>query len=194
MLSLLVFAGAAQLSAMTLMSGGASTIAIFGTTFVISARHLLYSIVFREHVMRLPLRWRLMIAFVLTDEMFAVSQAHTKRFGVFSASYAVVSGVTFYVIWNVSTLLGIIAGDSIKNLDQLGLDFAIIATFIAMTFDQLRNKPIALSIIVSGILAVFLKPIFSDSYIILAALAGMCVGYLIESLNSANDDQCEARK
>ena len=192
LLSLLVFAGAAQLSAMTLMSGGASTLAIFGTTLVISARHLLYSIVFREHVMRLPLRWRLMIAFVLTDEMFAVSQAHTKRFGIFSASYAVVSGVTFYVIWNLSTLLGIIGGDAIKNLDQLGLDFAIVATFIAMTFDQLRNKPIALSIIVSGTLAVLLKPVFSDSYIILAAIAGMSIGYLVESLNCAHQ-QVEKR-
>ena len=194
LLSLLVFAGAAQLSAMTLMSGGASTLAIFGTTFVISARHLLYSIVFREHVMRLPFRWRLMIAFVLTDEMFAVSQAHTKRYGVFSASYAVVSGVTFYVIWNLSTLLGIIGGDSINNLDQLGLDFAIVATFIAMTFDQLRYKPIGLSIITSGILAVILKPVFSDSYIILAAIAGMCVGYLVESLNSASDSKQGAPK
>ncbi|MFT5276364.1 MAG: 4-azaleucine resistance transporter AzlC [Saprospiraceae bacterium] len=194
LLSLLVFAGAAQLSAMTLISGGASTIAIFGTTFVISARHLLYSIVFREHVMRLPLRWRLMIAFVLTDEMFAVSQAHTKRSGAFSASYAVVSGVTFYVIWNLSTLIGIIAGDSIKNLDQLGLDFAIVATFIAMTFDQLRNKPIGLSIITSGTLAVFLKPIFSDSYIILAAIAGMSVGYLVESLNATSDNHQQAPK
>lgn len=194
MLSLLVFAGAAQLSAMTLISGGASTIAIFGTTFAISARHLLYSIVFREHVMRLPLRWRLMIAFVLTDEMFAVSQAHTKRSGAFSASYAVVSGVTFYVIWNLSTLLGIIGGDTVKNLDQLGLDFAIIATFIAMTFDQLRNTPIAMSIIVSGILAVFLKPVFSDSYIILAAIAGMCVGYLVESRSSTGDDHQVASK
>lgn len=193
MLSLIVFAGAAQLSAMTLMSGGASTIAIFGTTFVISARHLLYSIVFREHVMRLPLRWRLMIAFVLTDEMFAVSQAHTARYGVFSASYAVVSGITFYVIWNLATLLGIIGGDSIKNLDQLGLDFAIIATFIAMTFDQLRNRPIALSIIVSGTLAVFLKPVFPDSYIILAAIVGMCAGYLMESLNSADDNQGQSK-
>ncbi|MFT5135132.1 MAG: 4-azaleucine resistance transporter AzlC [Arenicella sp.] len=194
LLSLLVFAGAAQLSAMTLMSGGASTLAIFGTTFVISARHLLYSIVFREHVMRLPLRWRLMIAFVLTDEMFAVSQAHTKRFGVFSASYALVSGVTFYMIWNLSTLLGIVGGDSIKNLDQLGLDFAIVATFIAMTFDQLRYKPIALSIVTSGILAVTLKPLFSDSYIILAAIAGMFVGYLIESLNFASDSKQGAPK
>lgn len=194
MLSLLVFAGAAQLSAMTLMSGGASTIAIFGTTFVISARHLLYSIVFRAHVMRLPLRWRLIIAFVLTDEMFAVSEAHTKRTGVFSASYAVISGITFYVIWNLATLLGIVGGDSIKNLDQLGLDFAIIATFIAMTFDQLRKMPIALSIIISGSLAVFLKPVFADSYIILAAIAGMCVGYLAESLGSTDDNHQEKSK
>lgn len=181
LMSLLVFAGAAQLSAMTLMSGGASTIAILGSTAVISSRHLLYSVTFREHVMRLSLAWRMILAFVLTDEMFAVSESHTRRTGSFSPIYALASGITFYLIWNLSTLLGIIAGDSLKNLDQLGLDFAIAATFIAMTFDQLRQRPVLVAVLVSGLLAVGLKHWFSDSYIILAGLAGMLAGYLTDS-------------
>jgi len=181
LMSLLVFAGAAQISAMTLMAGTANLGAILGSTFVISARHLLYSITFREHVIRQPLRWRVAIAFLLTDEMFAVSEAHTKRAGGFSVSFALASGLTFYFIWNVSTLVGIVAGDSFENLDQLGLDFAIAATFIAMTFDQLRQLPVALAMLVSGVLAVLLQPIFTDSYIILASLAGMLVAYLVDS-------------
>jgi len=66
LMSLLVFAGAAQLSAMTLMSNSASPLSLFTSTFVISSRHLLYSIVFREHMMRLPFYRRLFMAFVLT--------------------------------------------------------------------------------------------------------------------------------
>ena len=181
MMSLLVFAGAAQLSAMTLMAGGASSGALFTSTMVISARHLLYSVTFREHVSNLPLRWRILIAFVLTDEMFAVSQLHTSRNGTFSPLFALVSGFTFYLIWNLSTLAGIVAGDAFENLDQLGLDFAIVATFIAMTFDQLRNRPVAVAMLVSGGLAIVLKPSLTDSYIILASLAGMVAAYLCSS-------------
>ncbi len=185
MMSLLVFAGAAQLSGMTLMGSMASPWTIFGTTFVISSRHLLYSITFRQHVSSLSLPWRFAIAFVLTDEMFAVSQTHTQRTGKFSALYALVVGFAFYAVWNLATLVGILAGDYFDNIDALGLDFAIAATFIAMTFDKVRQWPIALTILVSGVSSVMLKPYFTDSYIVIAGLLGMCVGYFA-SANQEN--------
>ena len=177
-LSLIVFAGAAQLSAITLLGAGSSFVSIFASTVVISSRHLLYSITFRQHVEVLPLRLRLLIGFLLTDEMFAVSQAHSKRSGEFSALFAIVSGVTFYLCWNISTLLGIIAGEYFSELDSMGLDFAIVATFIAMTFAELRNYPILVAVLVSGLTAVLLQPVFADSYIIIAALVGMSSAYI----------------
>lgn len=180
LMSLLVFAGAAQLSAMTLLSGGASQLAILSSVFVISSRHLLYSMIFRHHVMGLSLAWRAAIAFVLTDEMFAVSEQHSKRVGFFSPLFALVSGITFYVIWNLATLLGIVAGDALNNLENLGLDFAIAATFIAMTFTRLSEKPILVSMLVAGSLAVTLQPFLKDSYIIVAGLAGMAAAYMVD--------------
>ena len=187
LLSLLTFAGAAQLSCLTLFGAGASYGAIFGSTFVISSRHLLYSVVFREYVLALPQRWRLAIAFVLTDEMFAVSQAHTQKTGQFSVLYALVSGYCFYLVWNLATLAGIIAGDLIDNLDSLGLDFAIAATFIAMTFSELKRFPILIAVLLSGISSILLKVYFSDSYIIIAALIGMAAAFVISS--NAEDTQ-----
>lgn len=177
-MSLLVFAGAAQLSAMTLMAAGAGIPAILGSTLVISSRHLLYSIVFRQYVLELPIRWRVAIGFLLTDEMFAVSEAHTLRSGQFSPLFALASGAAFYLVWNLSTLAGIVAGDAIDNLEHLGLDFAIAATFIAMTFSEIRRRPILVAVLVSGICSVLLQAYFSDSYIIMASLAGMAAAYL----------------
>jgi len=176
-MSLVVYAGAVQLSAITMMAGGAPTGAIFASTFVISSRHLLYSVVFRQHVANLSKPAKAVMAFVLTDEMFAVSEAHTKRTGEFSALFALISGFTFYVSWNASTLVGIVVGTNLTGLDSLGLDFAIVATFIAMTFGELRRFPILLSVFVSGTLAVMLKPLLSDSYIIIAAISGMLAAY-----------------
>lgn len=187
LLSLLTFAGAAQLSCITLLGAGASVNAIFASTFVISSRHLLYSVVFREHVLALPQRWRLAMAFVLTDEMFAVSQSHTHKTGQFSALYALVSGYCFYVVWNIATLVGIVAGDLIENLDSLGLDFAIAATFIAMTFGELRRFPVLIAVLVSGVLSVTLKPYFNDSYIIIAAIMGMFTAFLVGTFVSETE-------
>ena len=179
-LSLFVFAGAAQLSGVTMIYAGAAPLTIIGSTFVISSRHILYSIIFRQHVLQLPLRWRVSIAFLLTDEMFAVSQAHTERSGQFSAPFALISGITFYLIWNLATLVGIIAGDSIENLHQLGLDFAIAATFIAMTLNEIRQWPIAVAMLVSGVLSVLLKPFLPDGYIVLSAFAGMVAAFITD--------------
>jgi 4-azaleucine resistance transporter AzlC len=192
-MSLLVFAGAAQLSSMTLMSSMASNLTIFGTTFVISSRHLLYSITFRQHVLKLPLSWRLAIAFVLTDEMFAVSQVHTQRTGHFSVLYALVVGFAFYAIWNIATLIGIVAGDYFDNIDSLGLDFAIVATFIAMTFDRLREWPVAVAIVVGGTMSILVKPYFTDSYIIVAGLIGMFAAYAVSS-KTKNEVERESKE
>ncbi len=193
MMSLLVFAGAAQLSGMTLMAGSASPWSIFGTTFVISSRHLLYSITFRQHVSSLSLSWRVAIAFVLTDEMFAVSQTHTQRTGKFSAFYALIVGFGFYAVWNLATLVGILAGEYFDNIGALGLDFAIAATFIAMTFDKIRQWPIALTMLVSGIASILLKPYFADSYIVIAGLLGMFVGYFASSGKSPKNQNDELK-
>ena len=180
-MSVFMFAGAAQLSAISLTNAGASWGAILGSTFVISSRHLLYSVVFREHVIKLPFRWRLAIAFVLTDEMFAVSQSHTQKTGIFSPLYALVSGFTFHFAWAVATLLGVIGIDYLPDLDSLGLDFAIVAVFISMTFDQIRRRPVLLAVIVSGVVSVVCKPFLSDSYIIVAGIAGMLAAYFSDT-------------
>lgn len=176
-MSLLVFAGAAQLSALSMYASGVGLLPILGSTVVISSRHLLYSLNFRNYVNQFsaPKRWA--VAFVLTDEMFAVSESDTRRTGVFCYTYALASGFTFYVIWNIATALGIFAAGSLANLAELGLDFAIAATFIAMTFTELRRWPIAATILVSGLASVVLKPLLPDSHIVVAALLGMAIGY-----------------
>ncbi len=176
-LSLLVFAGAAQLSGIGMIAGGISVHSIFGSTMVISARHLLYSMVFRSHVESLKLPMRAGIAFVLTDEMFVVSEAHTKAKGAFSSTFALSSGITFYLIWNFATFAGIIAGSYFSDLESLGLDFAIVATFIAMSFDQIKSKPEVVTVLVAGVSSVVLKPLFSESYILIATIIGMVTGY-----------------
>ena len=176
-MSLLVFAGAAQLSGMTMIANATPLLSLFTSTFVISSRHLLYSVIFRQHVIHLPLHRRLLMSFVLTDEMFAVSQAHTHRVKCFSEVFALVSGFLFYLVWNLATAVGILAGGSVSNLDSLGLDFAIAATFIAMTFTDLSRFPVLVAVLVSGVLSIILKPFFSDSYIVIAALLGMLSAY-----------------
>ena len=70
-LSVFLFAGAAQLVTISMVAAGSGFVAICLTILVITAQHLLYALILREHVSSLPLKRRLPVAFLLTDELFA---------------------------------------------------------------------------------------------------------------------------
>ncbi len=176
-MSLFVFAGAAQLSAVIMMGAGVSASSIIGSTFVISSRHILYSFDLRSRIYDLPLRWRLPLAFLLTDEMYVVTKQYMKT-NPFSPLYSLVAGVTMYSIWNISTFTGIILGDKLDNLNSLGLDFAIVATFIAMTARETRYYPMLVTTLVSAVTALLLHSILPQWYIIIASVLGMLAGYM----------------
>lgn len=187
LMSLLIFAGAAQLAALTIMGAVGSLSSMFSSTFVISSRHLLYSAVFREHVRKSSFGLRCSIAFFLTDEMFAVTCAHIVKNKRFSPVYALSSGITFYVIWNISTFAGIVAGQHIPNLEHLGLEFAIAATFIAIVIPLIKNRSTLVSVVTSGLSAIILSVFMKEYALIAATFIGMICGYLTKDKESINE-------
>ena len=180
-MSLFVFAGAAQLAGVSLLGVGSPSLPILSSTFVIGSRHLLYSVVFHEHVKDLPWLKRILFAFFLTDEMFAITNSYIEKYGKFNYLYAVSSGVVFYLMWNISTLGGIIAGSSIDNLEELGLEFAIAATFIAIVIPSIKSKGMLASVITSGFSVLVLKLINVEYALILATVIGMLSGFYIST-------------
>ncbi len=106
-MSAIVFAGASQLVAMGMIKGSAGLLAILLSTFFVTAQHFLYALRLRERIALLPLRWRLALGFLLTDELFALTGEQTPA--RFNRWYALGAGLTFYLCWFLSTLLGIVA-------------------------------------------------------------------------------------
>jgi len=187
LMSLLIFAGAAQLAALTIMGAVGSLSSMFSSTLVISSRHLLYSAVFRDHVRKSSLGVRCSIAFFLTDEMFAVTCAYMEKNKKFSPIYALSSGITFYVIWNIATFTGIVAGQHIPNLEHLGLEFAIAATFIAIVIPSIKNRSTLVSVISSGVSAIILSLFMKEYALIIATFIGMLCGYLTKDTEDNNE-------
>lgn len=186
LMSLLVFAGAAQLASLTLIGSVGALSSIFSSTFVISSRHLLYSAVFREHVRESSMLTRCCMAFFLTDEMFAVSCAYLEKNKSFSHLYAISAGVVFYLIWNVATFIGIVAGQFIPNIENLGLEFAIAATFIAIVIPSIKHFSTLMSVLASGISVCVLSITGIDHALIIATCIGMATGFLTASKDKSN--------
>lgn len=179
LLSLLVFAGAAQLSGINLIGTGTTLPALLNSTAMISSRHLLYSAAHEKDIRHLPLFKRVIFAFLLTDELFAVVSHYQEKHGTFNYRYAVIAGGVFYIIWNLSTLLGIVLAKSIGGIEALGLDFAIAAIFIAMTVPRLKGFALLTAAGVSGGLAVGFALINFQQGLMVAGLIGMALGYFL---------------
>nr|WED69671.1 AzlC family ABC transporter permease [Pectobacterium colocasium] len=85
-MSAIIFAGAAQLVSLGLLMSGANVATLLISVFFITAQHLIYGLTLREYVSTLKLRKRLPIGFLLSDELFALSEKKDRKNNV-STSY-----------------------------------------------------------------------------------------------------------
>lgn len=183
-LSALVFAGSSQFVAVSLIGGGAVLPVIWLTTFVVNLRHALYSASLLPAVRELPARWRWLLAFWLTDETYAVVEHRLRTQGVADggAAYWLGSSLAMYLNWQLWTVAGVLLGQSVPGLAELGLDFAMVATFAAIVAPQLRQRPVLAAALAAGGVALLARHLPYKLGLMLAALAGVLAGLLAERL------------
>ena len=193
-MSLFVFAGSSQFIALTLLAGGASLAVVAFTTFVVNVRHALYSATLREHVAHLGKRWRVPLAFALTDETFAVVQRHYAQpgSGEHRHWYYLGSCVAMYVNWVAWTAVGLWIGRSIDGLESLGLEFAMAATFTGIVAPLLTKRPAVAAAVAAGVVALIAHPLPYKLGLMLAAIAGVAAGAWVEHLVAARAPAREA--
>ena len=178
--SALIFAGSAQFVAIGLVTGQTSALLIVATILVVNLRHMLYSASLGPHVQHLPLRWRVPLAWLLTDEAFATASLRYRREGRQNAHwYFLGTGLTLYAAWQLSTLLGIALGARIP--DSWSLDFALPLTFLAILVPQVRDRPSLAAAIVAGTLAVGLAGIPLKLGLMASIPVGVAAGVLLEA-------------
>ena len=97
---------------------------------------------------------------------------------LFDRWYALGVGLTFYVAWNLFTLLGIVLGKSIPGLEHLGLDFSIAATFIALITPLVRDVPTVVCVAVSLFCSVLFSFWHWETALVAAGLLGMAAGFI----------------
>lgn len=175
----IIFAGATQLAVMGMIKAGAGLTSILISAFFISSQHLLYGLTLRERIVPLPLRWRLILGFLLTDELFALIGKHSAA--EFNRWYALGVGLFFYIFWLLSTIVGILAATQIEDLGNYGLDFSIAATFIIIVVPMIKNIPVMVCVLTALVLSVVLGYFHIPSSLIISGTIAMIAG-LITSL------------
>ena len=197
LMSLAVFAGSAQFIALGLIASHASFAVVWATTLIVNLRHVLYSATLAPYVSHLPLRWRLVLGGLLTDEVFAVAWAHFRREPPSDdvlPYHFLGSGVAMYVNWQIWTVVGLLFGAAFPGLQSLGLDFAMVATFIAIVVPQLVALRYIAAAVTAGALAFFWQDWPYKLGLLGAVAAGVAVGVALSRPRGERAAAPEARR
>ena len=178
-MSLIIFGGASQIVLLQLFSGGASSLVIISSVGAVNSRHFLYGAVVSEHLSDLKLIWKIIISYFLIDQAFAISNEYLKKNKDRNRYFHLVGGgATCWVIWQSTTLLGIVLGASIP--EKLGLSFAVPLTFLALLVNDFRKFINVIVIIISGTIATLgYNYVPFKAYVIVAALAGLLTAMIL---------------
>ena len=180
MMSSIVFAGSSQFIAAQLVHDAAPELVIVLTIAVVNLRHMLYSASLAPYLEKLPIRWKILLAYLLTDEAYAPTALKFEREGASPLGHWFLfgAGLALWSTWQVSTGLGIFLGAAIPQ--SWPLDFALPLTFIALVMPALKNRPAIAAALSAGLVALLAISLPYKLGLILAALTGILVGTMLE--------------
>ena len=188
-MSFIVFAGSAQFVGAQLIGGGAPGIVVVFTAFIINLRHILYSASVAPYLTHLNPRWKCLLAYLLTDEVYAVTIMRFARQPAPAPGrswpewYFLGAGLAQWTVWQASTVVGIALGAQIPP--GWALDFAVALTFIALVVPALTDRPSVAAALAAGIVAVLTGAWPYRLGLVVAAIIGIAVGLLVEGRPTA---------
>ncbi len=181
MMSSIVFAGSSQFISVQLIHEAAPGLVIVLTIAVVNLRHMLYSASLAPYVSHLPMRWKVLLSYLLTDEAYAPTILNYENEGItpYSHWFFLAAGFSLWFTWQVSTAVGIFLGSAIPA--SWPLSFALPLTFIAMVVPVLKNRPSVAAAVSAGLTALLTNSLPYKLGLVVAAIVGILVGTFLES-------------
>lgn len=180
--SVVVFGGSSQLVFIDLLRHlGSPFQAALGAN-IVNARHLIYSAGVSRRVSHFSLSWRLVLSYLLTDQLFAVSESHEKLINSLPKHlapwYYFGSGICTWIFWVLSTALGILFGRFVPESWNLG--FSIPLIFMPLVFSVAKNRHAYLACACALAFVYLFKGIPYGLGVLLAIVLSSLVGFLAE--------------
>ena len=154
LMSLLVFAGSAQLAAIPLIAAGAPLWVILATAFCVNLRFVVFSLHLRDYFMFLPRSRRLWLGYFTGDVTYVLytrrfpKPAETERQRRAQMSYLWGGNVCNWVFWQTFGFAGIFLGAALP--ERWGLEFAGTLALLAVTCSLITSRVRALSALLAG--------------------------------------------
>jgi len=182
-ISMVVFAGASQFIAITLMATGATLPIIVLTVFVVNLRHMLYAVSLIPYIKHFSQFKRLPMAFTLTDETFAVAfnRVKQKKPSSHFGHYYLGSAAFMYLNWQLCTWIGLVAGNQMPQLTSFGLDIAMVVAFIGIVVPHLKMPSHWVCALVAALSGTLTYDWPNQSGLLFSAVIAIISGVMLEN-------------
>jgi len=189
LMSSIVFAGSAQFLLAQLIGSGAPALLMIGAVAVLNLRHALYSASVAPLLGHLSRPWKVLLAYLLTDEAYAAAIAHLMDPAHRAVRHWILlgSGLALWSGWQLSCLAGVLLGQSLPP--DLPLDFALPLTFIAIVVPLIDGRARLAAALVAGAVAVVAAALPYKLGLFAAALAGLTAGVLLLPRQSRSESR-----
>lgn len=180
-MSSVIFGGSSQFLALPLIVTATPALILVLTVLFVNLRHILYSASIAPYLEKLSAGWKVLLAYLLTDEAYAVAIAQFQKEGDAQHRHWFLfgAGITLWTFWQLSTAVGIFVGAQVPG--EWSLDFALPLTFIAIVVPMLKNRAYVVTAFVAavgGVLAYSLP--YKLGYVV-ASIAAIVIGFMLEA-------------
>lgn len=181
-MSALVFTGASQFAAVSVIDTGGSGAAAVGSALLLAARNALYGPVVAKV---LPSSWlpRAASAQFVIDETTAMASVQDDDDTARDAYWW--TAIWLWSLWNVGSIGGALLGAVIGEPENWGLDAAFPAAFVALLAPHVRTRPGQVAAMLGAALAVAFTPIAPAGVPLLVAALAVVPGWLIARRQAA---------
>ncbi|UTY57714.1 AzlC family ABC transporter permease [Massilia sp. erpn] len=153
-MTLLVFAGSAQLASLPLIAANAPIWVIFATALMVNLRFVIFSALLAQHFSHLPWRQRVALGYVSGDMTVAIFlQKYTSEEPQLG-KLSYLKGLLYpnWAAWQVGAIVGIFLGSAVPS--EWGLGFAGTLAIICITVPMVASRPTLVGVLVAGVVAV----------------------------------------
>ncbi len=175
-MSFLVYAGAGQIIAASMVLSGATAMAIILTNFVVNLRYFVMSTCVLNQVEESNLPLNILAAHVTVDESFAMfSLSEDSSIWVYLGI-----AITAWLSWCLGAGIGVVILDLLPVIVTNSFNISLYALFVAILIPAIKeSKQIALLVLITAVLNVVLGQFLGNWSLIVSTLVGAAVGMYI---------------
>jgi predicted branched-subunit amino acid permease len=184
-MTLLVFAGSAQLASLPLIATGAPVWVVFLTATVVNLRFVIFSALLAPHFSHLPWKQRLALGYVSGDMTVAMFLQRYPSEQPERGKLEFLKGLMIpnWIAWQVGSIAGILLGSTVP--EEWGLGFAGTLAILCVMVPLVAGAAAACGVVVAGAVAVLAFDLPYKLGLLAGVIAGMAVAMAVQNVLDA---------